>query len=75
MENKYITSDEWDEQHAACPVCGNTSLIVSLGGIIEYNDRDYFDDMNWAECANEPELDMIGCSWKGMVYELVPNKK
>lgn len=54
----------WKDAHAACPMCGNTSIMQTLAGSIWHAGKPYRDDINRAEC---------GCGWLGMVNQLVPD--
>jgi hypothetical protein len=69
---KFITSDEYEELHQACPVCGNRMLIMTMLGIPEYDDRDYEDKQNKVYCEKDLELEIDGCGWQGLVHDLVP---
>ena len=53
-----ISSRIWRKQHQACPDCDNIKLMVTLVGIIEYDNTDYIDDRNTATCK---------CGWRGPV--------
>lgn len=68
----------WKLAHAVCPKCGNDKLMISLVGPIHIVGNGYRDDINTAECINDPDLlaefNFTGCGWKGKVNELVPKR-
>ena len=57
-----VTREEFHSKHQACPDCNNTKLQHTLVGVIEYDNIDYYDNWNTAQCK---------CGWRGKVNELL----
>ena len=58
-------------KHKACPECGNTSLIITCAGPVDYLNRDFEDNVNNAKCGMG---NIQGCGWRGPVKDLVEPK-
>lgn len=61
--NGYETKRSFHLKHKRCPNCGNDQIRSTILGIVEYNNKDYYDDHNVGEC--------IKCGWKGTVNKLI----
>lgn len=58
----FVRRDEFYKAHKKCPNC-HSGVVETLLGVVEYEDRDFVDNMNEFRCK---------CGKKGKVTELVP---
>ena len=61
-----ITREKFYNEHVACPDCDNTRISVTLVGVIDWGDEDFFDGTNTAKCK---------CGWAGPIGDLLPEKE